>query len=262
MVKQACYFYTSNTINNKEMQSSKMKKTELVKTPRVLLLGLPGPGLIGTMSITYVIHTLKMELIGEIQDSPASIIFVDNGQMVGPVRIYQKENIYAILSDIPIDYENAIEFTESVVDFSKKNRIDLIVFLSGIHVPDRDVMHLKTYGLVTHESLEKLLYDNSIPKFLSGVISGPDATILSYLRSSAIPTITFHTECNYFFPDPDAAMQTIKTVSQIIKKEINLDEFKKQIDYLRLQNRQLMEDTLNVLQAQKEPSTVPPQIYK
>ncbi|MDE1843587.1 MAG: PAC2 family protein, partial [Thaumarchaeota archaeon] len=44
-----------------------MKKTKLTKTPRILLLGLPGPGLIGTMSITYVIHTLKMELIGEIQ---------------------------------------------------------------------------------------------------------------------------------------------------------------------------------------------------
>jgi uncharacterized protein len=203
-----------------------------------------------------------MDLIGEVQNSPASIIFVDDGQMVGPVRIYKKDNIFAILSDIPIDYDNAIEFTESVIDFSKRNHIDLIVFLSGIHAPERDVAHLKTYGLVTHESLEKLLYDNGIPKFLSGVISGPDAAILSHLRGSSIPTIAFHTECNYFFPDPDAAMQTTKTISQIIKKDIDLAEFKKQIDYLRLQNRQLMEDTLNVLQAQKEPSTAPPQIYK
>jgi hypothetical protein len=47
-----------------------------------------------------------------------------------------------------------------------------------------------------------------------------------------------------------------------MKTEIDLSEFKKQIDYLRLQNRQLMEETLNVLQAQKEPPTAPPQIYK
>lgn len=243
------------------MQKSSIKK-ELAKNPTTLFLGLPGPGLIGTMSMTYVIHTLKMELIGEIENSPASIIFVDNGQMVGPVRIYKKENMFAIVSDIPIDYENAVEFTESVIDFAKRNHVDLVVFLSGIHVPERDVSHLKTYGLVTHEKLEKLLYDNGIPKFLSGVISGPDATILSHLRSSDIPTIAFHTECNYFFPDPDAAMQTIKTISRITKKEIDLTEFKKQIDYLRLQNRQLMEDTLNVLQAQKDTSTAPPQIYK
>ena len=244
------------------MQKSKIKKTELIKKPSILLLGLPGPGLIGTMAITYLIHSLKMNLIGEIETSPASIVFVDNGQIVGPVRIYKKDRIFAILSDIPIDYDNVVEFIQSVIDFSKKNKINLIIFTSGIHVPDRNMINLKTYGLVTREVLEKTLYDNEIPKFLSGVISGPDATILSQLKNSSIPTIALHTECNYFFPDPDAAMQTIKVISQIMKTEIDLTEFKKQIDYLRLQNRQLMEETLNVLQAQKEPPSPPPQIYK
>ena len=106
------------------------------------------------------------------------------------------------------------------------------------------------------------MYDNEIPKFLSGIISGPDATIITQLKNSTIPSIILHTECNYFFPDPDAAMQTIKTLSHIMKKDIDLTEFKKQMEYLRLQNRQLMEETLNVMQAQKERSTTPPQIYK
>lgn len=246
----------------KNMQKPKIKKAELTENSSILLLGIPGPGLIGTMAITYIIHTLKMDLVGEIESSPATIVFIDNGQIVGPVRIYKKNRLFAILSDIPIDYDNAIEFTESVINFSKKNNIDLVVFTSGIHVPERNISNLKTYGIVTHEKLEKMLYDNEIPKFLSGVISGPDATILTQLRNSSIPTIAFNTECNYFFPDPDAAMQTIKTIVQITKQEIGLTEFKKQIDYLRLQNRQLMEDTLNVLQAQKESSTAPPQIYK
>ena len=119
-----------------------------------------------------------MDLIGEIESSPASIVFIDNGQIVGPVRIYKKDKTFAILSDIPIDYDNAVDFVESIIDFSKRNKIDLILFTSGIHVPDRNVSNLKTYGLVTRESLEKVLYDNEIPKLLSGVISGPDATIL------------------------------------------------------------------------------------
>jgi uncharacterized protein len=244
------------------MQKSKIKKAELPKNLSTLLLGLPGPGLIGSMTITYIIYALKMDLIGEIESSPASIVFIDNGQIMGPVRIYKKDKTFAILSDIPIDYDNAIDFVESVIDFSKKNNIGLIVFISGIHAPDRNVTNLKTYGLVTRESLEKILYDNEIPKFLTGIISGPDATILSQLKNSPIPTIALHTECNYFFPDPDAAMQTIKTLSHIIKTDIDLTEFKKQSEYLRLQNRQLMEETLNVMQAQKEQSTTPPQIYK
>lgn len=240
----------------------KIKKNQLVESPSVLLLGIPGPGLIGTITTTYIIHALKMDLVGEIANSPTTIVFVDNGQIMGPVRIYKKDNLFAILSDIPIDYDNAVDFTESVIEFSKKNNVDLIVFMSGIHVPERNISNLKTYGLVTHEKLEKILYDNEIPKFLSGVISGPDATILAQLKNSSMPTIAFNTECNYFFPDPDAAMQTIKIIAQITKKSIDLTEFKKQMDYLRLQNRQLMEDTLNVLQAQQESSTTPPQIYK
>ncbi|MDC8451361.1 MAG: PAC2 family protein [Candidatus Nitrosotalea sp.] len=240
----------------------KIKKNQLVESPSVLLLGIPGPGLIGTITTTYIIHALKMDLVGEIANSPTTIVFVDNGQIMGPVRIYKKDNLFAILSDIPIDYDNAVDFTESVIEFSKKNNVDLIVFMSGIHVPERNISNLKTYGLVTHEKLEKILYDNEIPKFLSGVISGPDATILAQLKNSHMPTIAFNTECNYFFPDPDAAMQTIKIIAQITKKNIDLTEFKKQMDYLRLQNRQLMEDTLNVLQAQQESSTTPPQIYK
>ena len=244
------------------MQKSKIKKTESPKNPATLLLGLPGPGLIGTMAITYIIHALKMELTGEIESSPASIVFIDNGQIMGPVRIYKKDKTFAILSDIPIDYDSVIDFTDAVIDFSKKNNIGLIVFISGIHAPDRNVTNLKTYGLVTRENLEKILYDNEIPKFLSGIISGPDATILSQLKNSPIPTIALHTECNYFFPDPDAAMQTIKTLSHVMKTDIDLTEFKKQSEYLRLQNRQLMEETLNVMQAQKEQPSTPPQIYK
>src|SRR5574337_963570 len=208
----------------------KIKKTSSLENPSVLLLGIPGPGLIGTITTTYIIHALKMDLVGEIVNSPTTIVFVDNGQIMGPVRIYKKDNLFAVLSDI--------------------------------HVPERNISNLKTYGLVTHEKLKKILYDNEIPKFLSGVISGPDATILAQLKNSHMPTIAFNTECNYFFPDPDAAMQTIKIIAQITKKNIDLTEFKKQMDYLRLQNRQLMEDTLNVLQAQQESSTTPPQIYK
>ena len=240
----------------------KIKKMNSLENPSVLFLGIPGPGLIGTITTTYIIHALKMDLVGEIANSPTTIAFVDNGQIMGPVRIYKKDRLFAVLSDIPIDYDNAVDFTESVIDFSKKNNVDLVIFMSGIHVPERNISNLKTYGLVTQEKLEKILYDNEIPKFLSGVISGPDATILVQLKNSSMPTIAFNTECNYFFPDPDAAMQTIKIISRITKKDIDLTEFKKQMDYLRLQNRQLMEDTLNVLQAQQESSTTPPQIYK
>jgi len=95
------------------------------------------------------------------------------------------------------------------------------------------------------------------------MIAGPDATILTKLKSSPIPTIVLYTECNFFFPDPEAAINSINAISKILKIEIDIAEFKKQIDFLRLQSRQLMEETLTVLNPEKiKPAVSAPQIYK
>ncbi|HSB57167.1 MAG TPA: PAC2 family protein [Nitrosopumilaceae archaeon] len=247
------------TDNNKP---KKLEKTS--KSPSMLFVGIPGPGLIGILALNYVIHSLKMDLIEEIVHSDLSnIIFIDNGELFGPVRIYKKNEFHVVISDVPIDYVLAEDFTEAIIDFSTKNKIDVIVFLSGIHTAERNLENIKTYGLVTDEKLDKMLYENEIPKFLSGMIAGPDATILTKLKNSTIPAIVLYTECNLFFPDPEAAVHTIKTISRILKTEIDITEFKKQIDFLRLQGRQLMEDTLTVLNPEKaKPAGSTPQIYK
>jgi uncharacterized protein len=240
------------------------KLEKIPKSPSMLFVGIPGPGLIGILSLNYLIHSLKMDIVGEIEHFDLSnIIFIDNGELFGPVRIYKKNALHVVVSDVPIDYALAEGFTESIIDFSKKNKIDMIVFLSGIHAADRNLANLKTYGLVTDEKLDKVLYENEIPKFLSGMIAGPDAIILTKLKSSSVPTIVLYTECNFFFPDPEAAIHSINTISRIIKTEIDISEFKKQIDFLRLQGRQLMEETLTILNPEKTKPAIPaPQIYK
>ena len=248
-----------------QTDDDKSKKLEKIpKLPSMLFVGIPGPGLIGILSLNYIIHSLKMDIVGEIEHSDLSnIIFIDNGELYGPVRIYKKNTLHVVISDVPIDYTIAEDFTESIIDFSKKNKIDMILFLSGMHAADRNLTNPKTYGLATDERLDKVLYENDIHKFLSGMIAGPDATILTKLKNSPVPTIVLYTECNFFFPDPEAAIHTINTISRILKTKIDITEFKKQIDFLRLQGRQLMEDTLTMLNPEKAKPAVPaPQIYK
>ncbi len=235
---------------------------KIPKNPSVLFVGIPGPGLIGTISVSYLVHALDMEIVGEIENLDVTpVVFIDDGEIFGPIRIYKSGPIYAVLSDMPIDFDMAAGFSQSLIDFSQKNGIDMIVFPSGIHAAEKDPNKIKTFGLSTDERLEAVTYESDIPKFLTGMIAGPDATILTYLKNSSIPTLILFTECNFFFPDPESAMHSIKTISKIIKREIDLTEFKKQMNYLRLQGRQLMEKTLNILQQEGE-SQKPPQIYK
>lgn len=241
-----------------------MSKLEKIsKEQSILLVGIPGPGLIGTLSVTYLVHSLKMDIIGEVENQEATpVVFIEDGEIFGPIRIYKRGRIFAILSDIPINYDLAPGFSESIIEFAKKNKIDMILLLSGIHVRERKIEHIKTYGLCTNERVETTMYENDIPKFLTGMIAGPDATILTHLKNSNIPSLILFTECNFFFPDPESAMHTIKTIGRILKIDIDLTEFKKQVNFLRLQGRRLMEETLNVMKEQEKEKPSPPQIYK
>lgn len=246
------------TMKKNMIKSSKRIPSE----PSVLIIGIPGPSLVGTLAVSYLVHALDMEIVGEIENLDATpVVFIDGGEIFGPIRIYKRGSIYAVLSDLPIDYDMAIRFAQAVIEFAEKNGIDMILLPNGIQSASKEPGSIKTFGLSTDGRLESIMYENEIPKFLTGMIAGPDATILTYLKNSSVPSLILLTQCNFFFPDPESAMQTIKIIASIIKHDVDLTEFKTQMNYLRLQGRQLMEDTLNILQQEREPQT-PPQIYK
>ena len=76
-----------------------------------LLVGFPSNGLVGTFSISYLIHHLKMRQIGEIEipDLP-STLFVEGGEILTQIRAYNKNNIFVINTDVPFtqNFENDI----------------------------------------------------------------------------------------------------------------------------------------------------------
>ncbi len=121
----------------------------------------------------------------------------------------------------------------------------------------------KIYGLVTHPLLDNILYKNKIPKFLDGSIFGTDAAIISVFRKTKIPALVLYAECHPFFPDPEASIIAIVTLAKILKIKIDTQDIQKKIDRLRIQHRNLMEETIRTLQQQQqEKQTRAPQIYR
>lgn len=232
------------------------------KKENVLLIGFPSNGLVGTFTISYLVHFLKMKQIGEIelQDLPPTL-FVENGEILSPIRIYKKENLFVITSDIPFDQELSQNFGQAVFEYSKKNSISKVIIASGMETINSAPNAPKIYGLVTHQALEKILYQNNIPKFLSGSIFGSDASIISVFRKSSIPALVLYAECHPFFPDPEAAIVSIITIAKILKIKVDTTDIQKRMERLRIQHRKLMEETMKALQQQeKQPKT--PQIYR
>lgn len=235
------------------------------KTENTLLVGFPSNGLIGTFSISYLVYQLKMKQIGEMEH-PGLLptLFIENGEIFGPIRIYKKDNLYVIMSDLPFDPELAFDFAESIIEFAKNNNIGKAIIVSGLESLNRDPKNPKTFGLVTHQKLEKLLYDNEIPKFLSGTIFGTDAAVISSFRGSKIPALVLYCECHPFFPDPEASVHAITVLSKILKVKIDTTEIQKKLEYLRIQHRNLMQETIAALQEQADripPTGRMPKIY-
>ena len=231
----------------------------------ILLIGFPSNGLVGTFTISYLVHKLDMKQIGEIDhpDLPPTL-FVEDGEILPPIRIYKKNNIFVIMSDLPFDPFVAYNFAESILDYCKKNKINKIMIVSGMESVNRDPKSPKIYGLVTHKTLEKTLYDNRISKFLSGSIFGTDASMISVFRKSKIPALILYAECHPFFPDPEASIVAITTTAKILGVKVDTTDIQKKIEWLRIQHRNLMDETIRSLQLQqqeKKPGRAP-QIYR
>ncbi|MDH3677038.1 MAG: PAC2 family protein [Nitrosopumilus sp.] len=242
------------------MQISKTSPKE-----NTLLVGFPSNGLVGTFTISYLVHYLEMKLIGEIEhpDLPPTL-FVEDGEILPPIRIYKKNNLFVVLSDLPFDPFVAYDFAESILDYCKKNQIKKIIIISGMETINRNPKPPKIFGLVTHQSLEKLLYDYGVPKFLSGSIFGTDAAMITAFRKSKIPALILYAECHPFFPDPEASIVAITTLARVLEIKVDTNDIQKRIEWLRIQHRNLMEETIRSLQQQqqeKKPGKAP-QIYR
>jgi len=242
-----------------------MKDSKIASQENILIVGFPSNGLIGTFTISYLIHALDMKQIGELDhlDLPPTL-FVEDGEILAPIRIYKKNNIFAILSDLPFDPYLAYNFAELTLEYCKKNSIQKIIIVSGMESINKDSKAPQIYGLVTHQSLEETLYKNQISKFLAGSIFGTDAAIISVFRKSKIPALILYTECHPFFPDPEASIVAIITLAKVLNIKIDTTDIQKKMEHLRIQRRNLMDETIRSLQQQKvdnKPTRVP-QIYR
>ncbi|MFB5636288.1 MAG: proteasome assembly chaperone family protein [Nitrosopumilus sp.] len=228
-----------------------------------LLVGFPSNGLVGTFSISYLIHHLKMKQIGEIEvpDLPLTL-FVEGGEILAPIRAYNKNNIFIIISDVPFNQYLAEKFVLAIFEFCKKNAIKKVMMVSGMETANQQKESPKIYGLVTHSVLDNVLYSNQIPKFLDGSIFGTDAALMSIFRKTAIPAMTLYAECHPFFPDPEASIIAIVTLAKILDITVDTRDIQNRIEKLRIQHRKLMEETLRALQQQQGKDTRTPQIYR
>lgn len=249
----------------------------LQKNKSILIAGFPGPGLVGSISTSYIIDKLNMHQIACVESEYISpgVIYVD-GKLRHPFRLYANKegNVCVLVCEAPIIINGIHSVLNSVMDWAIKNTIQEVLVLDGIPVqgiprPDRQPIILGSTEMDEHmidsnensnnKNAEKDVSLSNTPQDVTSnlnrnaigdsnkkyttFIGGISGGLLSACLSYQIPCAAILVPSSSGIPDPEGASILIESYNSIIKDEnlkINPDQLKEQGQLLKKQLEQII----------------------
>ena len=245
----------------------------LQKNKSILIAGFPGPGLVGSISTSYIIDKLNMHQIACVESEYISpgVIYVD-GKLRHPFRLYANKegNVCVLVCEAPIMINGIHSVLNTVMDWAMKNAIQEVLVLDGISVQgiprsDRQPIILGSTEMdenikdfVNHSNENKEMISDKIHQspsnfnenaiensnkkyttFIGGIAGGLLSACLSY----QIPCAAILVPSSSGIPDPEGASILIESYNSIIKNEslrINPDQLREQGQLLKKQLEQII----------------------
>jgi len=230
---------------------------------KMLIVAFPSAGLVGAFAVSYLTAQLGMKDIGELEFTKISPTYaIRDGEIYGPVRIYNKDNLYAILSNIPLNPTYTYDLIAKSIEFAKNNNIKKIIIPRGLETYENKENDPVSYGVVANKNSKSLLEEYNLPNIPGAMILGVDASVISALKNSEIPCIVLYTTCRMMFPDDDAIIKSIKTLADIIKVQVETEKFEEQLEKISKENEKLIAETKNYFEntSGRSASILPPGI--
>ena len=230
---------------------------------KILIVAFPSAGLVGAFAVSYLTAQLGMKDIGDLEFTKISPTYaIKNGEIYGPVRIYNKDNLYAILSNVPLNPIHTYDLITKSIEFAKNNDIKKIIIPRGLEAYENKKNDPISYGVVANKNSKSLLEEYNLPNIPGAMIQGVDASVISALKNSEISCIVLYTTCRIMFPDDDAIIKSIKTLSDIIKVKVETEKFEEQLEKISKENEKLIIETKNYFEkaSGRSASILPPGI--
>ena len=233
-----------------------MEKVKLVidesKPIKTLIVGLPDVGLVGLISAMHIIETLRMKEIGYLESEllPPLIVLHD-GVFQSPVRLYHKDDIAVLVSEIPIAAEMANDLSKALIKLIKDKNIELSLLIYGIPAPNRMNVESPTiFGNGTNAKTVELIKKKEIKNIDTGVISGVTAPLIWESQKKQMSTIAVGAEAFLQYPDPAAAANVITAVNKLLDLDIDIKLLNEKAEDLRVKLRDTMAATQQSIQKQ------------
>lgn len=215
------------------------EQVTLVKHP-VLVIGFPGPGLVGMIASGRMIEGMDMKLIGAVRSPlipPITPFF--GGVLRLPIRIFASEDgkIITVISEVPLPAETIFFVANKILDWAEKKGVKKVFCLEGVGVQKHKGTP-EVFGAAEPHLLAEL-EKNSVPRVQKGLVAGIAGAILNECLIRKLDGYCLLVTAIAEKPDPEAAASMLSTVNRLLDVDVSIQPL--------IRNRSLIQSQLNEL---------------
>jgi uncharacterized protein len=246
----------------------------------ILVAGFPGPGLVGSISTSYIINKLHMDQIACVESEfiVPGVIYAE-GKLRHPFRLYSNEegSVCVLVCEAPIMIQGMYSVLDTVTKWALNNKVKNVMVLDGIAVegiPDlkRTPIIMSSDGEVADEASliqdveggelnnnnkedqTQVDSDRSIyptTAYIGGLAGG----LLSSCLSNGLASKALLVPATRGIPDPEGAAILIESLDKITDNkslEIDTQSLRKQGAALRTRMEKIIQSLRGQQQQQQE----------
>jgi uncharacterized protein len=209
------------------------------KSP-IVVEGLPGVGLVGTIAATYLVDKLKMEPAGYLMsDAFPPIAAIHNSVPLHPARIYAspENRLVVILSEFIIPLAAIYPLSREILAWSRRKGAESIISLGGISIKGEQD---EVFGIAsTPETLGRLSAAGVKP-IKEGATTGVNGVLLAECSATRFPAVSLLAEAKQEAMDPMGAVMVIEALKKLTGLRIDTTDLLRESKELESKMSEMM----------------------
>jgi uncharacterized protein len=195
---------------------------KIPKNP-VVIEAFPSKGYVSTVAANHLIKQLGFEQVGYFEsDRLDAVAVVHDGTPMHPIRVYSKDNMVIIFSELIIPFNLVHDFTREIGGWLEKIKPEGCFLLASIPGSASGVNHEITCVSTDKDMIERI-EKLGVKKMMEGVLTGMSSSLLVKCCNMGIPATALTVETNYI-PDVLAAAKLLDTMCEILGIEVNVND--------------------------------------
>jgi uncharacterized protein len=193
------------------------RTVDLKKLKRpIVVMGLPGTGLVGSVAASQIVDSLGMEFCGYITSSAfAPLAAIHDYRPVPAARIHysSRHNMIVIISEMAIPIGTSLEVANKIYEFAVSINASSIISLGGISLKEEQG---EVYIVSSDQKMIKDVTSKKIAKPIKeGATTGVTGVLLTKGTLEKFPITTILAESSEEYLDPKAASKVLKVLTKL-----------------------------------------------